>query len=412
MKTKFAWYLNSTSPDPDLVWKSAVLTVDANVLLDLYRYHTTTRDSILSAITAFDSRVWVSNQAASEFFRNRKRVIASSEKTFSDARSAVEELKKVLDSGLSKLRGVRLVPRSLLDALNIAVSKALEDALTQISDASDKHPNYLRQDPILERLLAIFDGRLGDEYDAERLGELIQIADKRIKAKQPPGYMDEVKEGDRKYGDFLLWSQIKDFAKVAKSPMILVTSEQKEDWWEKASGRTLGPRLELIKEFVEETGQQVFIYQTDHFLELYAEHAGERLKADVFQEIRELRERRTRAQLPAVNVEHLPHVATPNVNLGTLEIELIREVRVMTGSGHLDPQMAGVPEVRATVTSKPVNCPPIDVRGATGTIFDFNVHIRPIERERTLPVGRYVIEYECIHEPPNSLVPDDDTTTG
>src|SRR5690606_15302476 len=136
MKAKFAWYLGTTSPDLEWVWKSGVLTVDANVLLDLYRYHKATCDSILAAIEAFGDRVWISHQAASEFFTNRKRVIASSEKTFSDARAAVEELSKTIDGGLSRLRGFRLVPRPVLDELGKALSAAVGEARTHIADAS------------------------------------------------------------------------------------------------------------------------------------------------------------------------------------------------------------------------------------------------------------------------------------
>lgn len=68
-----------------------------------------------------------------------------------------------------------------------------------------------------------------------------------------------------------------------------------------------------------------------------------------------------------------------------------------TASGRLEPRMAGVPDVAATVTSAPSGCPRLDVRGATGTLFDFNVHLKPLEREALLPVGRYLIEYGCTH---------------
>jgi hypothetical protein len=398
MKTKFEWYLSATPNNMDEVWKSGVLTVDANVLLDLYRYHKATCDSILAAIGTFGDRVWISHQAANEFFANRKRVIASSEKTFTELRTTVDELGKSVDVGLAKLRGFRLMPRQILDELSSSLSGAIDGTRSQIAEVTSKYPNYLDNDAILQHLLSIFDGRIGDAYDAERRGKLTQEADQRIKLKQPPGYMDEGKDGDRKYGDFLLWSQIKDYAKSESAPLIFVTSEQKEDWWERVSGRTLGPRMELIQEFVQETGQQIFIYQTGRFIELYAKRAGKSLQDEVVEEIREVTARRTRAQQPAANVEHLPQVARPDENIGTLEIDLLREVRMITASGHLDPEMEGVPDVRATVTRAPSGCPPVDVRGATGTTFDFNVHVRPLEGGKMLPIGHYVIEYECICE--------------
>jgi len=38
MRNEFGWYLGAIAPDFDHVWTSGVLTLDANVLLDLYRY--------------------------------------------------------------------------------------------------------------------------------------------------------------------------------------------------------------------------------------------------------------------------------------------------------------------------------------------------------------------------------------
>lgn len=156
--------------------------------------------------------------------------------------------------------------------------------------------------------------------------------------------------------------------------------------------------MELVQEFHEATGQPILIYHTERFAQLAAERAGSSLKPDIAQEILEVSARRARPNPPAVDVEHLPQFATEDENYGTLEIELMREVRMMTGSGRLDPRMAGVPDVRATVTAAPAGCPPLDVDAATGTTFDFNVHVRPVERGRTMPVGRYVVEYECVYE--------------
>jgi hypothetical protein len=228
---------------------------------------------------------------------------------------------------------------------------------------------------------------------------LLKEASTRFKEKRPPGYMDEAeKEGDRRYGDFLLWSETMEFATAANKPVVLVTSELKEDWWERPSGRTLGPRMELVQEFREATGHPILIYQTERFAQLAAERAGSSLRPDIAQEILEVSARRARPHSPAVDVEHLPHFATEEENYGLLEIELLREVRNLTGSGRLEPRMARVPQVRATVTEAPPGCPPLDVDGATGTTFDFNVHVRPIERGQTMPIGRYVVEYECVCE--------------
>ncbi|ATI57077.1 MAG: PIN domain-containing protein [Sphingomonas sp.] len=399
MRNRFAWYLDADAVDPSSFWDAAVVSVDANVLLDLYRYHADTRDRILEAISSFGERVWLSDQAATEFFRNRKGVIVSSNTTFGDASAAVDKLSKALIEARDKLRGQRLVPRSLADGLDAAVSTAVNEARREIDAARAAHPDYLREDPLLERLLAIFDERVGAAYDATRLAATIKTAESRFKAKVPPGYMDEdTKEGDRRYGDYVLWSQLMDQAKAASTPVIFVTSEKKEDWWEQKGHLTLGPRLELLEEFSRETGQRIHVYRTERFLELHAARAGSKLNEHVVEEIREVDARRGRLQAPAVSlIEQVALVARSDENRGTLEIELLREVRMATASGRLEPRMAGVPDVAATVTSAPSGCPRLDVRGATGTLFDFNVHLKPLEREALLPVGRYLIEYGCTH---------------
>lgn len=399
MKSKFAWYLNASPENAEKAWEEGILTVDANVLLDLYRYHASTRDSILSAIEAFAPRVWISYQAASEFFGNRKTVIASAEKTFREANQAIDELAKSLEGNLSKLRGYRLVPRPTLEDLGKSLEAAVDHAKTQINDAGRNHPNYLKDDPILGRIVALFEGKIGSDFlEAERV-DLLKEGEKRFSVKIPPGYMDDGKDGERKFGDFFFWSQVIAFAKEADLPIILVTSEQKEDWWEKSSGKTLGPRMEMIQEFYTKAGQQAFIYQTDNFLEISASRSGNSIKAEVVEEIREVNAQRTRpfkSNPPAANVEQLSHYASSDENVGTIEIELLREVVNITGSGRFEPEMACTPSVSARVVEAPDGCPPFDVRAGTGTTFDFNVHIRAIARGDRLPVGHYVVEYEAV----------------
>lgn len=125
--------------------------------------------------------------------------------------------------------------------------------------------------------------------------------------------MDEdTKEGDRRYGDYVLWSQLMDQAKAASTPVIFVTSEKKEDWWEQKGHLTLGPRLELLEEFSRETGQRIHVYRTERFLELHAARAGSKLNEHVVEEIREVDARRGRLQAPAVSlIEQVALVARP-----------------------------------------------------------------------------------------------------
>lgn len=398
MREQFAWYLNSSAAAARDAWETAILTVDTNVLLDLYRYHTKTCESILLALESFGGRVWLSHQAATEFFRNRRTVISSSEKTFRDAGTGLDDLDKALAGGLSKLRAHRLIPAPTLDDLGSSIAEAITTARESLAGVTAEHPKYLEEDPVLERLLTLFDGRVGPPPDEETLVRLLAEGKRRHDAQIPPGYKDD-KDGDRSFGDYLLWSETIEFAKTAATPIIMVTSERKEDWWHRESGKTLGPRQELLEEFWRATGRPIFLYQTENFFRLANERAGKKVSEETVADIKSLGIRRAHNRsgvLNAANVRQSVSVAESDSNHGVLEIELQREVQNLTSSGRFEPELDDVPALAASVISSPDGCPPLRVAANTGTNFDFNVHLRPDAGGTLLPIGIYRVDYSAV----------------
>ena len=101
------------------------------------------------------------------------------------------------------------------------------------------------------------------------LPNLYKEADDRYKREKPPGFMDaKEKEDERKYGDFILWKQILEFAKKESRPIIFVTGEKKVDWWIKKNGKIISPHVELRREFHEYVHQPFWMYQTQDFLQI------------------------------------------------------------------------------------------------------------------------------------------------
>lgn len=396
MREKFAWYLNSSPVAARDAWATAILTVDTNVLLDLYRYHSKTCESILSALESFEGRVWLSHQVATEFFRNRRKVISSSENTFNEAATGLNHLDKELADGLVTLKAHRLIPTLTLDDLSSSISKAVASARASLADLTAEHPKYFEEDPVLERLLKLFDDRVGPAPSEEALAKLLAEGKRRHDAKTPPGYMDD-KNGT--FGDYRLWSEIIEFAKATGTPIIMVTSERKEDWWQRESGKTLGPRQELVEEFWRATGQPVFLYQTENFFRLANERAGKNVSEETVADIKSLGVRRAHGrsgQPPAADVNQIVSVAEFDGNHGVLEIELQREVQNLTSTGRFDPEFDDVPALTVSLISSPDGCPPLRVTAKTGTTFDFNVHLRPDSWGLALPVGIYRVDYSAV----------------
>ncbi len=88
----------------------------------------------------------------------------------------------------------------------------------------------------------------------------------RVKDQRPPGYADAKKEGSQAAGDYVLWRQLLDEAATRKLPVLLVTNDQKEDWYRKVHGITIGPRIELISEMLDEAGVPFHTQTLERFL--------------------------------------------------------------------------------------------------------------------------------------------------
>lgn len=143
----------------------------------------------------------------------------------------------------------------------------IERIKADLDNKRENHPDYIKDDSILNKLIVLFDGKVGAQYTDDELESLYKEADKRYKEKIAPGFEDDgKKEGNKKYGDFLLWKQTLEKAKKGNTPIILVTDDRKDDWWQRVSGRTIGPLPQLVREMRNVSGVDFYMYQSDPFL--------------------------------------------------------------------------------------------------------------------------------------------------
>jgi predicted nucleic acid-binding protein len=280
MRNLFFWRLPPSEADFSRLWEDATFVFDTNFLLDLYRVSHSTAENFLNILQQIKNRIWLPYQVADEFLRRREEIIASEVESFQKALSAVEKWKSE-QQNFKSLRGYlsqtgRIVSAEVnvlfgdqkhyLDAVD-AVEKAFREKIEQI--ASDHSSLHSDKDSILEKLLLLFDdSKVGEPFNEQILPNLYKEAEDRYKVLKPPGFKDaEEKEDERKYGDFILWKQILEFAKKESRPIIFVTGEKKEDWWVKKNGKIISPHVELTREFHEYVHQPFWMYQTQDFLQ-------------------------------------------------------------------------------------------------------------------------------------------------
>ena len=283
------------------LWANAVFVFDTNVLLNLYSYPDSARDTFFSVLRRVSQRSWIPYQVALEFHRNRFNRIKQANKAVFEltekVRTASQQLERDFkhiefekrNTGIQdvdvRLQNVRQAYAHLEEALNLACKRL---------------PTVRLDDPIGRDVLLIFEGRVGPPPpDQEALDKLISDGPERFEQKIPPGFGDSAKQEtyrDRelnypaKFGDLILWRQLlANIGQDENAQVIFVTGDRKADWWLQESGKVLGPLPELVQEFHLKTKAKNFwMYSADQFLEYASEFLmAEEVTAETIAQVRE-----------------------------------------------------------------------------------------------------------------------------
>ncbi len=285
MKDKFPEYFRLSDDEIKTLWDEGIFVFDANILLDLYRYSDETREEFISILEKLKDRVWLPNQSAYEFFNNRLEVISQQEKSYQQMIKDLKNIQKQFENIKHPFLSEELLNR---------FSDLVKDVIDELNQSIKSHSKTIIQDSLLDRIAELFQGKVGEEFQEKELQELYKVGEERVANKTPPGYKDNTKQGTKKYGDFLVWTQIINKSEKLEQAVIFVTSEKKEDWWLIFNGKTLQPRSELIKEFRDKTENKLklHMYKPDRFLEFakkyFKEDKSIAVTERMIKEIREL----------------------------------------------------------------------------------------------------------------------------
>lgn len=407
IKQKFKWAIPLTENEIESIWNNAILTVDTNVLLDLYRYHPNTRESILDSIAIFKQRLWLSNQAITEFFSNRNKVIADSRNAFKDGIQVMGDLSNLLCNEIDKLiNNNRTISKELVKNIKSQLASSINELVK--GELEKKNEVSYKDDQILEKIISLFNNNIGEGFNNEEYKNLVTQAEERYKNKIPPGYKDNDKGGERQYGDFILWKEILKHGKSINKPIIFITSDGKEDWWEINHGETAGPRNELKKEAWDEMNNHILIYKTESFLShindsRYIKNQNAVSNTNLNDAIEEVTQLGIEKRNIVDNVEQYVIISNERENKGIIKCSITRSTPYFTVSGQLSPQFDKVPNnIEVELVSSPFNgfIPPTII-SKTGTTHDFNIHMKSNERCIFQP-GDYEFNYHAYIKPENN----------
>lgn len=249
----FEEYLPPNQQEVEDLLKNALIILDTNVLLDLYRFAATARMELLEAFRKLGDRLWIPHQVVLEFHRNRAAVITSHDDAYHSVLKEITELDNVFQKGLApEIR--RLANRAALDdSRRDSLLKHIQDAtnklkeeVTELRASHGVSESFLHDDAVLHQLRDLLDGKVGDAPDPEEDRLAREEAQRRVGANEPPGFKDSGK--DDPSGDYILWIQGLAEAKRKNRSLLFVTRDSKSDWFEKVNGKTISALPGLVRE--------------------------------------------------------------------------------------------------------------------------------------------------------------------
>jgi hypothetical protein len=282
MKDLFPGYYSPSREEFDDLWQKCIFIFDANVFLDFYEHHNATRKDFFKVLEFLENRLWIPHQVVLEYHENRINRINKAEANFGDARSKLDEITKTISETFSS----KSFPPELVQTMTNDVKKVFDTFWEKLIPCREELIKTDGTDYIREKIANLFLGKIGDlPANQEELDQIYLEGEHRYKIYRPPGFKDKNKNQDKnnyylhkglvfkkEYGDLIVWKQILKQVKFKSlTHIIFITADNKEDWWRKEHGKTIGPHPELVDEILQAGASIFHMYTPDNFLR-YAKH--------------------------------------------------------------------------------------------------------------------------------------------
>jgi hypothetical protein len=265
MRSQLWSYYPPSAADFSQIGADAIVAIDSSALLHSYRLAPNTADAWIDFLEALDDRVWVPFQAALEYQRNRLGVVSSELSLLSRVEStASSSLDKLLQALRKEERAINRSRTLSWSSLEAAVDKARQgfasiagesrEGAVDIADAARA------SDAIHVRITRILEGRVGSAPSDADVKQRIDAGKERYQKEIPPGFADADKGGVEQFGDLFVWLELLEHAEGLDRPAVLITQDEKGDWWRQQSGHVMGPLPALREEFAARVSKPFWLY--------------------------------------------------------------------------------------------------------------------------------------------------------
>jgi hypothetical protein len=208
----FPGYYPPSTDERREAYRQGLVSLDANALLDLYRFSERARGEFFRVLEKLRPRLFVTHQAALEFYRNRPAVVESRlNATEEKCKDIAQPLKAAIDKiqEFANRYQIDEAERERLVDLVQSLSTVLTDAI-RAAGTYDLTREEVRTatDVVLRRFHSLVSGRVGDPLTEVEYEQAIKEAARRRERRIPPGYADKKGSPELQAGDYLVWRQL------------------------------------------------------------------------------------------------------------------------------------------------------------------------------------------------------------
>lgn len=261
------------------LWKNAIFVFDTSSICELYNLTEATKVTMTGIFRSMKERIWLPAQTMYEYKKNRNKVIMNpiAEKYLEPKflkQDIVTRLKDFINLHKSMPYYHPYIDSTELDKLE-KQSEELSTILGSIKELiTAQYKRRIEDIVTLKSKDCIYDTmvtfNIGTPFSYTEQLKIVQEGELRYRNRVPPGYLDEKdKSGTQIYGDLIIWKEILRYAEEKQVSIIFICNDVKEDWYmghDKKSEPNV-PRHELIKEFFDTTGQDMWFYTLKQFID-------------------------------------------------------------------------------------------------------------------------------------------------
>lgn len=253
--------------------ENAIIVIDTNVLLNIYRYSPEFSEFALNCLRTVKNHIVLPATVRLEYGKHCRSEFAKMRERFKNAgKGTNEQIQKAKIKILATCDNLERLQFPDVEELCSGLSRKIEELQEVLNSFFDERSSldlishFWEDKDYLMNLVEEWDksDRIMLSPSQEDIYRWCEEGEKRYKKDIPPGFKDKKnKDGVRKYSDLILWKEILRFAIKEKKPVLFVTDDVKSDWWEVIDGNK-HLHEKLINEFAK-TGQELFPFNSNDF---------------------------------------------------------------------------------------------------------------------------------------------------